>query len=67
MSTLQEQLLAEMVARSGTIPDEKDRFDSNCITPGTEFMYKLGIAFTKWIEFKSANDPFWIENGAEVR
>jgi hypothetical protein len=34
-------------------------FDSNCITPGTEFMHRLGLAFTKWIEFKMETDPFW--------
>lgn len=62
----QEQLLAELVARTNTIPDESDRFDSNCITPGTDFMFKLGVAFRKWIEFKMANDQFWIDNGAEV-
>lgn len=35
------------------------RFDSNCITPGTEFMQRLGVAFRKWIEFKMEVDPFW--------
>ena len=62
----QEQLLAEQLARTGDIIDENERFDSNCITPGTDFMYKLGLAFQKWIEFKVENDPFWVENGAEV-
>ena len=62
----QEQLMATAVARGGDIPDEADRFESNCITPGTAFMYKLNLAFGAWIEFKCKNDPFWIENGAEV-
>jgi len=63
----QEQLMAELVARTdGPLPDEADRFDSNCITPGTEFMYKLGIAFRKWVAFKLENDAFWKENGAMV-
>ena len=62
----QEQLLAEQLARTGTIVNEDTRFDSNCITPGTDFMYKLGLAFQKWIDFKVENDPFWIENSAEV-
>jgi 5'-3' exoribonuclease 1 len=35
----QEEVLAMTLARRGSIPDEKDRFDSNSITPGTEFMY----------------------------
>ena len=62
----QEQLLAQMVARGEAIPDETDRFDSNCITPGTDFMNKLSLAFRAWIEFKMANDPFWADQGAEV-
>ena len=56
----QEQLLAEQLARTGDLIDENERFDSNCITPGTDFMYKLGLAFQKWIEFKVENDPFWV-------
>ena len=41
------------------------RFDSNCITPGTDFMLKLSIAMTKWVEFKMKTDPYW-QNGADV-
>jgi 5'-3' exoribonuclease 1 len=41
------------------------RFDSNCITPGTEFMDRLGKAFRSWIEFKMETDPFW-KHGARV-
>lgn len=48
-----------MVAAGMEILDDSDRFDSNCITPGTEFMHRLGLAFTKWIEFKMETDPFW--------
>ena len=59
-----EQLLAEMVARQGTLP-EGERFDSNCITPGTDFMYNLGTAFRTWIAEKMATDSFW-QNGARV-
>jgi len=63
-----EALMAELVAQGNKIPDKQQQqsFDSNCITPGTEFMYKLGKAFNKWIEFKMANDPFWQEQGARV-
>jgi len=62
----QEELLASAIARGGNIPDDIDRFDSNCITPGTDFMYKLGLSFNAWIEFKMKNDPFWKESGVEV-
>jgi 5'-3' exoribonuclease 1 len=39
---------------------------SNCITPGTDFMYKLGIAFREWIVQKMRTDRFW-RDGVRVR
>ena len=59
-----EALLADYVAKEGKLPDQSP-FDSNCITPGTEFMYKLGIAFRRWIDYKMESDIFW-KNGAEI-
>ena len=59
-----EQMLAELVATEGEIPDV-ERFDSNCITPGTEFMHRLGAAFRKWIQYKMDTDPQWA-GGARV-
>jgi XRN 5'-3' exonuclease N-terminus len=59
-----EQTMAELVARGDALP-EGDRFDSNCITPGTDFMYNLGRAFRKWIDWKIENDPFW-RDGARI-
>jgi 5'-3' exonuclease len=59
-----EALLADYVAREGKMPDVES-FDSNCITPGTDFMYRLGTAFRHWIDYKMKTDPFWRE-GAEV-
>ena len=59
-----EALIADYVAREGKMPDVA-AFDSNCITPGTDFMFRLGIAFRRWIDYKMETDPFWRE-GAEV-
>jgi len=59
-----EELASAIVAKEGKLPDVK-RFDSNCITPGTDFMLKLSLAMQKWIEFKQKTDPFWA-NGATV-
>jgi 5'-3' exoribonuclease 1 len=59
-----EALLADYVAKEGKMPDEES-FDSNCITPGTDFMFRLGIAFRRWIAYKMETDPFW-QSGAEV-
>jgi 5'-3' exoribonuclease 1 len=41
------------------------RFDSNCITPGTDFMLKLSLALQKWVQYKMQTDLFW-KNGATV-
>jgi 5'-3' exonuclease len=59
-----ETLLSQYVIANGELP-KTDSFDSNCITPGTEFMHMLSIAFQKWIQNKMRTDPFW-KNGAEV-
>jgi hypothetical protein len=37
---------SELVAQGKALPD-KQRFDSNCITPGTDFMLKLSLAMQK--------------------
>eukprot|EP00904_Undaria_pinnatifida_P010881 jgi/Undpi1/6923/HiC_scaffold_21.g09397.m1 len=60
-----EQNMAEMVQREGKLPDVP-RFDSNCITPGTDFMFKLSKAFRAWIEYKMDTDPFWQQNARVV-
>jgi len=59
-----EKLAANILARDGVLP-ERDAFDSNCITPGTDFMLKLGLAMRKWIEYKQKTDPVWM-NGCDV-
>lgn len=66
-----EQLGAELAARDEfngkehQIDPDRTRFDSNCITPGTDFMLKLSLAMQKWVEYKMQTDPFW-KNGAQV-
>jgi 5'-3' exoribonuclease 1 len=59
-----EKLAATILARDGALPD-RDAFDSNCITPGTDFMLKLGLAMRKWIQYKQETDPVW-KNGCDV-
>ena len=62
----QEMLAAELVARgTAGLNANEQRFDSNCITPGTDFMLKLSIALQKWVEFKMKTDPVW-QSGADV-
>uniref|UniRef100_A0A8C1Z6Z0 5'-3' exoribonuclease n=1 Tax=Cyprinus carpio TaxID=7962 RepID=A0A8C1Z6Z0_CYPCA len=41
-------------------PDEiKERFDSNCITPGTEFMDNLAKCLRYYVADRLTNDPGW--------
>eukprot|EP00934_Nitzschia_sp_Nitz4_P006965 Nitzschia sp. Nitz4//scaffold141_size107518//35241//37253//NITZ4_004273-RA/size107518-processed-gene-0.107-mRNA-1//1//CDS//3329536279//6955//frame0 len=44
---------------------DKTKFDSNCITPGTDFMAKLSEVMQKWVDHKMETDPFW-KKGARV-
>mmetsp|Transcript_46971 Transcript_46971/g.96038 ORF Transcript_46971/g.96038 Transcript_46971/m.96038 type:complete len:543 (-) Transcript_46971:1085-2713(-) len=43
----------------------KNLFDSNCITPGTDFMKQLSLHFKKWLEFKVKNDKEW-QQGCDI-
>ena len=35
------------------------KFDSNVITPGTEFMHRLSIALRKYLVDRANNDDHW--------
>jgi len=35
------------------------RFDSNCITPGTEFMVRLQTQLEYFLQSKMSTDPIW--------
>lgn len=60
-----EQLIRdEYESRTSTF--KKSSFDSNCITPGTDFMQRLAVAFQLWVDYQMNNDPFWKKNGATV-
>ena len=51
---------AEAAARRGEpVVDPADRFDSNCITPGTPFMARLGAHLRFFIRKKISEDPAW--------
>ncbi|XP_066932891.1 5'-3' exoribonuclease 1-like isoform X3 [Clytia hemisphaerica] len=43
-----------------TLPKE-ERFDSNCITPGTEFMARLNNQLKYFVNMKISTDPMWQE------
>ncbi|XP_040920788.1 5'-3' exoribonuclease 2 [Toxotes jaculatrix] len=51
----------EIIQRGGYLPPEeiKERFDSNCITPGTEFMDNLAQCLRYYVSDRLSNDPGW--------
>ena len=54
------QLAAQQLAQ-GIPPPSGPQFDSNCITPGTDFLFRLGERYKEWIKHKQATDPNWID------
>lgn len=49
----------EKAKERGEIVDEDNMFDSNCITPGTEFMEMVGKHLRWFIRKKIKEDPLW--------
>eukprot|EP00854_Cymbomonas_tetramitiformis_P005821 gene5821-7022_t len=45
--------------RGEEVPDDAERFDSNCITPGTVFMARLTEHLKFMIRKKQTEDPLW--------
>jgi 5'-3' exoribonuclease 2 len=39
--------------------EKKFKFDSNCITPGTDFLAQCSIAVRTYIKSRLNNDPLW--------
>ncbi|XP_019371666.1 PREDICTED: 5'-3' exoribonuclease 2 isoform X2 [Gavialis gangeticus] len=56
-----QRVRQEILAKGGILPAEevKERFDSNCITPGTEFMDNLAKCLRYYIADRLNNDPGW--------
>lgn len=62
-ATEAEENVKKALARGETLPKE-DPFDSNAITPGTEFMAKLTSNLKYFIHKKISEDKLW--NGIEI-
>lgn len=66
-----ERYMMDVIARGEEVPKGVP-FDSNCITPGTEFMTELSLRFREWIDYKMATDSAWqqgctvVFSGSEV-
>uniref|UniRef100_A0AAR2M6G2 5'-3' exoribonuclease n=1 Tax=Pygocentrus nattereri TaxID=42514 RepID=A0AAR2M6G2_PYGNA len=56
-----QRMREDIFQRGGYLPPEeiKERFDSNCITPGTEFMDNLAKCLRYYIADRLTNDPGW--------
>ncbi|XP_030855693.1 5'-3' exoribonuclease 2 isoform X1 [Strongylocentrotus purpuratus] len=56
------RIRAEIADRGGYLPPPKAKeshFDSNCITPGTEFMFRLADCLRYYITERLNSDPGW--------
>ncbi|XP_045174947.2 5'-3' exoribonuclease 2-like isoform X2 [Mercenaria mercenaria] len=52
----------ELLQKGCTLPPEKpasEKFDSNCITPGTPFMFRLANCLRFYVHDRLNNDPGW--------
>lgn len=71
-SAKESQDLIDKAKQKGEKLPEETRFDSNCITPGTEFMVRLQEAMKHFVKTKISTDVGWrkctiILSGHEVR
>lgn len=53
------ELAAARVVANGACLAPEDRFDSNCITPGTEFMDRLHYQLKYFVIYKISTDKLW--------
>jgi len=54
-----EKIKQEAISTGKILPEEKDIFDSNCITPGTQFMHNLSLHLKYFIIKKIEEDLNW--------
>ncbi|XP_025103887.1 5'-3' exoribonuclease 2-like [Pomacea canaliculata] len=58
MSEIREEMMSKGLYLPPVKPAE-DKFDSNCITPGTPFMFRLAHCLRFYIHDRLNNDPGW--------
>ncbi|KJP89414.1 hypothetical protein AK88_00857 [Plasmodium fragile] len=53
------ELREKFLSENRVVPEEFTFWDSNIITPGTQFMYELSVALKYFVEHKITNDEKW--------
>ncbi|ANQ07550.1 Exoribonuclease [Plasmodium coatneyi] len=53
------ELREKFLSENREVPEEFTFWDSNIITPGTQFMYELSVALKYFVEHKITNDEKW--------
>ncbi|XP_075263280.1 5'-3' exoribonuclease 2-like isoform X1 [Convolutriloba macropyga] len=61
LKALKEKIRSELAAKGIVIEEKKKsgHFDSNCITPGTEFMDRLAVCLRYYVHDRMETDPGW--------
>lgn len=57
-----KRLKEQILSNGGQVPPDvphSDKFDSNCITPGTPFMHKLAECLRYYVHERLNSDPGW--------
>jgi 5'-3' exoribonuclease 2 len=57
-----KRLRETIISNGGQVPPEvphSEKFDSNCITPGTPFMFKLADCLRYYVHSRLNSDPGW--------
>lgn len=58
-AALEKNADRDKLIEMGQLGSDESIFDSNCITPGTAFLARLGEVYKRWIAYKVENDPSW--------
>jgi hypothetical protein len=53
------EILEQKACERGEVLPSEERFDSNCITPGTEFMARLHEQLKYFVTYKVSMDTLW--------
>jgi hypothetical protein len=58
-SAKEAEILEQRAQERGEVLPSEARFDSNCITPGTEFMARLHEQLKYFVTYKVSTDTLW--------